>query len=563
MKNVKSNEDDETQQLMADSVLEQSEGKEVKFACHVLASQALDTLIGHSTPEIFEKFTSSLMSDLRLIVNDTSGSFVLEACVKIGTLRALAPKEDSNTDNTTVDDEPSAKRKKFSRVSSDIDYNLKTAVKHSHKMYCQQLVEKISKFLLNNLEDYLQENHAGHLIRKCILSLAGMVYTKSNFKAPELINVKTQHDRIIPDTWSSIVADFVTRISMWPHFGELAFEESSSVVLQTLCQALKNLDCQQDTLKKLVKSIMKKSFKDDEESEIAEEDCKAFVCPASLHLLESMMQSCDQKSLNKIYKKYFKEKLAELSESSHLNYTVQRLIDAMGDKEIYEEMFSTLSPNIASLLQIGHTGVVLAICKGCERLGVKQGLFIQNLLKALECGAEKTNKCIWPIITLLPLSVIEKDEAWTINLNGSLILQSIFRFNKPIKIIQALVDGMKPQDIADIFCDPRGSRIADAYLESKYIGEKSREKLIKHMEGMYLAMAVSKNGSHVLEKFYNLSSDSQKENIAKELSERVNQLNGCVSGRIINYKFSVETYARNPNQWRSYLARPGPTTEKR
>jgi len=114
---------------------------------------------------------------------------------------------------------------------------------------------------------------------------------------------------------------------------------------------------------------------------------------------------------------------------------------------------------------------------------------------------------------------------------------------------------MKPQDIANIFCDQKGSRVADAYLESKCIGEKSREKLIKNLEGMYMKMAISKNGSHVLEKFYNSSQDAQKEAIVQELSERVNQLNGCVSGRIINYKFSVETYARNVNQWKNFLAR--------
>jgi len=218
-------------------------------------------------------------------------------------------------------------------------------------------------------------------------------------------------------------------------------------------------------------------------------------------------------------------------------------------------MFNTLSPEFAKLLQIGHTGVVFAVCKACARLGVKQGQFIQSLLKALECGAENTNKCIMPIVTLMPLKIVEeKGEAAAITLHGSLMLQHIFQFNKPIKIIQSLLE-MKPQDIANILCDQKGSRIADAYLDSKFIGEKSREKLIKHLEGMYLKMALSKNGSHILEKFYKLSSDSQKEVIVHELSERLNQLNGCVSGRIIVYKFSVEAYTRNVNQWRSFLAR--------
>lgn len=97
---------------------------------------------------------------------------------------------------------------------------------------------------------------------------------------------------------------------------------------------------------------------------------------------------------------------------------------------------------------------------------------------------------------------------------------------------------MKPQDVAGVLCDQKGSRVADAYLESKFIGEKSREKLIKHLEGMYLKMAKSKNGSHILEKFYKLSSEGKKEAIVEKLSE-----------------LSVEACSRNINQWKNFQAR--------
>lgn len=451
------------------------------------------------------------------------------------------------------EEEPATKKKKFSKVSSSLDYNLKLDLKHPQKVFCRELVEKISRFLLNNLEDYLNENNANHLIRTCLHCLSAILHQKNHFQKVEVVNLKTQHGAAVPESWAEIAADFAVRLMSWPQFPDLAFVETSSVVMQTLCQSLKNLDTQQETLKKLVKSIMRNSFKDETESDDPE-DFKAFSTPASLHLLESMMDSCDEKLLNKIYKKYFKAKFIELCESPNLNFAVQRLIDAMANKETFEEIFNTLTPEFAKLLQIGHTGIVLALCKACERLGVKQGQFIQSLLKSLDCGAEKTSKCIMPVITLTPLSVVEEKSDAEINLHGSLILQHIFQFNKPIKIVQSLLD-MKPQDIANIFCDQKGSRIADAYLESKFIGEKSREKLIKHLEGMFLKMALSKSGSHVLEKFYKLSSDGQKEMIVKELSERVNQLNSCVPGRIINYKFSVEAYARNVNQWRSFLVR--------
>jgi nucleolar protein 9 len=155
----------------------------------------------------------------------------------------------------------------------------------------------------------------------------------------------------------------------------------------------------------------------------------------------------------------------------------------------------------------------------------------------------------------MPASIVEKSTGdIDVHLHGSLILQSILRFNKPIKIVQSILE-MKPQTLSDVFCHPKGSRVADAFVESKFIGEKSREKLIKHLEGMYMKLALSKNGSHVLEKLYQLSSESQKEVIVKELAERLNQLNGSGCGRIISYKFNVEVYSRNVNQWKNFLSR--------
>lgn len=110
---------------------------------------------------------------------------------------------------------------------------------------------------------------------------------------------------------------------------------------------------------------------------------------------------------------------------------------------------------------------------------------------------------------------------------------------------------MKPQDLSIIFSDPKGSYLVDAFMQSKFIGEKSREKLIKHMEGLYLTLANSKHGSRVFDKLFEAANDNQKESIVTELSERVNQLNGTQSGRIINQKYQVEIYLRNKGQWKA------------
>lgn len=209
------------------------------------------------------------MPNLRLLVNDTSASFVLESCLKTATLRALTIKADP--EQPKEENEPPAKKNKYSKVSPIIDYNLKLDIEPSHKLYCQQLVEKISKFLLNNLEDYLYENNANHLIRSCLHCLSGSIIQKNNFNKMETINLRTKHAVTISDEWSEVLSDFATRLMSWPQFPDLAFTESSCIILQVICQTLKNVESQRDTLKKFVKAIMRKSFKDEDESEDPED----------------------------------------------------------------------------------------------------------------------------------------------------------------------------------------------------------------------------------------------------------------------------------------------------
>ncbi|KAL7052009.1 hypothetical protein ACKWTF_004726 [Chironomus riparius] len=475
--------------------------------------------------------------------------------MRIATIRALA--NESIKDEETVDDEPATKKRKFAKRSTDIEYNLKLDVKPEHIIYCNDLVMRLSKFVLNNIEDLLK-SQGTHFVRTCLLSLAGIINIKSHDRnAPNQINLVTEYQKTINPEWIEIACDFATRIIQWPQFADLAFDEKSSTFLQILCQVLHNIG-QQDTLKKLIKSIMKKCFmdEDNDQEEASDEKnfeiLKPFTNRSAQFLLESVIQYCDEKQFLKIYNRYFKDYIVQMSDSS-FNFTVQRLIDAVKNKEIYEEIFNQLTPQFANLLQNGKTGVVLAICKACDRLSFKQGQFIQSLLRCLECE-KSPNFTIQCITNLMPLKVIEEKTEVDVHLHGSLILQHILKFNKPIKIIQNLLD-MKPQHLSDIFCHPKGSRIADSFLESKFIGEKSREKLIKHLEGMYLKMALSRNGSHVLEKLYNISSDSQKEAIVKELSERMNQVNSSQSGKIVAYKLNAEMYARNPNQWRNFLSR--------
>lgn len=106
-------------------------------------------------------------------------------------------------------------------------------------------------------------------------------------------------------------------------------------------------------------------------------------------------------------------------------------------------------------------------------------------MQALHClePQERQNNIAIAIAKLVPYErlVAIQNEHYFINLHGSLILQEILQFNKPIKIITSLLDN-STQELEKLFSDSKGSHIVDCYVKSQYVGEKSREKLSRKMQ---------------------------------------------------------------------------------
>ncbi len=102
-------------------------------------------------------------------------------------------------------------------------------------------------------------------------------------------------------------------------------------------------------------------------------------------------------------------------------------------------------------------------------------------MKALGCndGEEKQNKFFLLLIKLLTLDKFE--DGTPVSLHGALLAQEILHFNKPIKLVNSILN-TDPVKLAKILSDPRGSHVTDAFMASSTIGEKSRESLIKLLQ---------------------------------------------------------------------------------
>ncbi len=75
-------------------------------------------------------------------------------------------------------------------------------------------------------------------------------------------------------------------------------------------------------------------------------------------------------------------------------------------------------------------------------------------------------------------------DEFSIHIHGSLILQELMAFNKPIKVVSSLL-ALSPRELSKLLSDPCGSHITDAFMASTTIGEKSREGLVKSLKARF------------------------------------------------------------------------------
>lgn len=208
-----------------------------------------------------------------------------------------------------------------------------------------------------------------------------------------------------------------------------------------------------------------------------------FEDAAAVRLLESAIINASPKRYTQIYAKCFLNHLATLSQHALANFSVQKLLDCCTEKNEFEAMFSELEQHFEDILNSHNTGVILSLAQACKRHSTKQGNFQKMLMKALHCMEPNERQTF---LSPLALSLVTYEEQADCNklhihLNGSLILQTLLSFNKPIQVINSLLD-MNISDLKTVLTDPKGCHVMDAFMKSEYIGEKSRDKMIKKLQ---------------------------------------------------------------------------------
>ncbi|XP_012531949.2 nucleolar protein 9 [Monomorium pharaonis] len=526
--------------MLAQNVYQEIAGCEVECACNQVGSRVIDSLLKYANLEAIQNLTQALESSLRRLCSDKFASHILQkilmVCADRGNRLPVL-----KTKNATGD-----------KIGTKLEKGADTIIEvdPSEVQSYHDIVLKLSKYILNNSEEFVFDAYANHVLRAVIECLAGLIEVpnENNKKAsmPDLAG-----RRPVVQDYKDLLVQSCDRLQKWPQFHQFGREQMTSCLVQCILFSLKDVDS--DLLKTIIKQIRTECFKTEENEKIS----SIFNSEYSIRILEACLMVAQPKTFKKLYKTYFAENLEYLCSTQNTNFSVQKLLDYCVTKELFEEIFDKVVEYFPKIFKQGFTGILVSTGNACLRLQTKQGPFINAITELLKCNASTENQkaqLIRCIITLKKPSELNNESdnpQLSLHLHGSLIIQAMLKFNKPIKIINSLLE-MSNEELLQLFCDSKGSRVLNAFMDSKYIGDKSREKLCKKLHGTWAELAKSTYGSWCLDKIWAWAHMKLKVLIMEELAAAGQSLGSTKSGRIISAKLNVPLFARDKKEWSQF-----------
>jgi len=484
------------------NVFHQIENNERLFSGNQLASRVIELLLPHAEVSVLQKFIKEMSDDLRKLCTDQFCSHVLE---KIMLLCAFKKQENESAD-------------------------------------MEVWLIKISKFMCNNFAEFSSNPYASHLLRTCVQCITGIRFdadAKSNkTEGYDALNDYQFTGNKDLDECQDILKDRIIQVDPESFDNEL-----TSAVTQCYLKVFKSAG-KNDRLKCVIKHLLESIYFQNPD----------FIDNQSLvRLLESIIQSCSSfsKVFNKMNSQLFVGKLENFARHPSGNFLVQKYFDSVSTSEMFTSSYKELSGCLEVLLEEGYTGVVLSMAKACVRLKCEQSSFLQCFGQALHCN-DNLDEVAIACIKLYPADKLQDD--MPVHLHGSLILQHLFSFDKPIQVVKSLLS-LENSKLRKIFSDPKGSHIVNSFISSTSIGEKSRDGLVKKLCGEFVSLSCSKHGSWAVQKLWNTVNIKSKQMIAQDLSQSENILRSDPFGRFVYNSCALSVYIHQRSDWSKIISK--------
>ena len=448
---------------------------------------------------------------------------------------------------------------------------LQGGIKEEERRASQVWMVKVCKFVSNNLEDFCQDIYASHIIRTVVQCAVGQRFTEKQQKGRggteskqtegyDLMMVSRlgEGDR---EQMDEVLDTLTARLTALPK--ELLTTELCVRVIQVYLSLVSKK--QPKTARGVVRHLLTVCFTDPDQ--VDWEDS------AVVRLMEALVVAgINHAKLGPKVMEVLGGKVAELAKHPTANFVVQRLLEQILDKERYLVLAEEVVAGLEEVLATGATGVLLALTKSAVRLEAGQTVVMAGIIKVLHCSEKQ--ELLAPLLAhLVTIECWSEGEHPPVHLHGSLALQQLLLFSKPIKVVRSLLGLASPQ-LASLLGDPRGCHITDSFLTSKHVGEKSREGLVRGLRlvdstyilppepiidfffifrGQLVGLACGKHGSRTVDALWKHSGLKMKQTMAEELSAKLDILNSNKFGKFVAQKCYLQVFKRGKEDWRALL----------
>ncbi|KAL5061386.1 hypothetical protein RYX36_032990 [Vicia faba] len=522
----------EERSLICANALEETKGKEFEIATDYILSHTLETILQASDIHTLSSFLHSCAKHFPFIAMDRSGSHVAQTAIN--------------------------------SLASHLQYDPQL---HS---LVQEALTVICDVIAANSLDLMCNCYGSHVLRTLLCLLKGVPFDKSGYylsksttALAERLNFKhfssNEHAFLpaFPNLLNSLVSEMFKLSTNL--IKDLQFDQFSCLVFQTTLRVLVGND---ELLLHVIPILLGCKNKTNTDGNFIETTVlpglkHLFKEPAFSHLMEVVLEVSPVALFNELFTKVFKNSLLDLSSHQHGNFVVQALISHASDQDLMELIWDELGPNLEDLFQMGRSGVVASLIAACERLHINEQKCCQVLAKTV-CLADENSKWIVPRLLFLDSYFTCEDKSnwiWPsgakMNVMGSLILQTIFRFNSEyIKPFITSITSMDTTQVLDVVKNARGSHVVEAFLGSGAPGKQKR-RLVSKLQKHFGEVALHPSGAFTIEKCFTACNLSLRETIVSELLAVQSELSKAKQGSYLLRRLDVDGFAASPDHWRS------------
>merc|ERR1719278_2241227 len=510
-------ESEEEKEIFVSNVMQQTKGEERVLCGNQLASRVIELILPYASPSVSARIAAALIEDLRLACMDPFMSHVLEKLLILSTF--------------TKEEEEGK-------------------VKEGETPSKQTWMVKVCKFVSNNLEDFCQDTYASHILRTVVQCAVSKRFTEQQQKSRGSTESKQTegYDLMVvarvgegdQEQMDEVLDTLTARLMALPK--ELLTTELCVRVIQVYLTLVSQK--QPKTARGVVRHLLTACFADPDQ---VDWDDSSVV-----RLMEALVVAgINHAKLGLKVMEVLEGKVAELAKHPTANFVVQRLLEQVGDKERFLVIAEEVVAGLEEVLAAGATGVLLALTKSAVRLEAGQTIVMAGIMKVLHCSEKQ--EMVAPLLAhLVTLESWSEGEHPPVHLHGSLALQQLLLFTKPIKVVRSLLS-LGASQLAALLGDPRGCHITDSFLTSKHVGEKSREGLVRGLRGQLVGLACGKHGSRTVDALWKHSGLKMKQTMAEELSSKLDILNSNKFGKFVAQKCYLQVFKRGKEDWRALL----------